>query len=224
MRSPLWRRSLPELQTARNTMARRIARSFLGRRFPYTGPVSAAAPTGFRSTAYFDNVNKAGSINGRKIKLISADDAHSPPRALAVKRLVEGDGVLLIYGFLGVSTRRRSHNCLSTREPADPATFRMPIGGPSPMPIDTRDRRDGYDLCCRDRRRHLRRCAELPSGSPCAGKQGRRIAAGVRRAAVAGPLAALARPPVFVLSVYFFPTAHVSILTVPAFTLAAVVG
>lgn len=89
----------------------------LGQTIPYSGPVSAAAPTGFASTAYFDKINKAGGINGRKIKLISTDDAYSPPKAFeAVRRLVEGDGVLLIYGSLGTPTNAVAQKYLNSNK------------------------------------------------------------------------------------------------------------
>jgi branched-chain amino acid transport system substrate-binding protein len=77
----------------------------LGQTMPYSGPVSAAGTVGTASIAYFDAVNKAGGINGRKITLISSDDGYSPPKTVEVtRRLVESDEVLFVYGSVGTPT------------------------------------------------------------------------------------------------------------------------
>jgi branched-chain amino acid transport system substrate-binding protein len=50
-------------------------------------------------------VREKCGVNGRKIKLISLDDAYSPPKAVEQKRkLVEEDGVLAIVGSAGSPT------------------------------------------------------------------------------------------------------------------------
>ncbi|MEQ1518802.1 MAG: ABC transporter substrate-binding protein, partial [Usitatibacteraceae bacterium] len=55
--------------------------------------------------AYFDVVNKSGGINGRKIKLISADDGYEPDKAAAnTKKLINDDGVLALFGYVGTPT------------------------------------------------------------------------------------------------------------------------
>ena len=47
-------------------------------------------------------INDEGGINGRKINFISRDDASSPPKTLEmVRKLVEEDQVLLMFGPLG---------------------------------------------------------------------------------------------------------------------------
>jgi branched-chain amino acid transport system substrate-binding protein len=77
----------------------------LGQTMPFSGPVSAAGTVGTASIAYFDAVNKAGGINGRKITLISSDDGYSPPKTVEVtRRLVESDEVLFVYGSVGTPT------------------------------------------------------------------------------------------------------------------------
>jgi branched-chain amino acid transport system substrate-binding protein len=44
-------------------------------------------------------INAAGGINGRKINLISLDDAYSPPKTIEqTRKLVEGEEVLAIAG------------------------------------------------------------------------------------------------------------------------------
>jgi ABC-type branched-subunit amino acid transport system substrate-binding protein len=49
-------------------------------------------------------VNEAGGINGRKINLISLDNAFSPPKAIEqTRKLVEDDGVLADVGTVGTT-------------------------------------------------------------------------------------------------------------------------
>ena len=77
----------------------------IGNIMPYSGPASAYAAIGRTEEAYFDKINAEGGINGRKIKFISYDDAYSPTKTVEqARRLVESDGVLLIFGSLGTST------------------------------------------------------------------------------------------------------------------------
>jgi branched-chain amino acid transport system substrate-binding protein len=69
---------------------------------PYSGPASAYGVVGKTEAAYFNKVNAEGGINGRKINFISYDDAYSPPKAVEqARKLVESDGVLLIFNSLG---------------------------------------------------------------------------------------------------------------------------
>ena len=73
-----------------------------GNTMPYSGPASAYATIGKTEAAYFDMVNANGGINGRRIDFISYDDGYSPPKAVEqARRLVEDDGVLLIFNSLG---------------------------------------------------------------------------------------------------------------------------
>ncbi len=77
----------------------------IGNIMPYSGPASGYASIGRTEEAYFNKVNAEGGINGRKIKFISYDDAYSPPKTVEqARKLVESDGVLLIFGSLGTST------------------------------------------------------------------------------------------------------------------------
>jgi branched-chain amino acid transport system substrate-binding protein len=47
-------------------------------------------------------INDQGGINGRKNNFISRDDGYSPPKTVGqVRKLVEEDGVLLMFGTLG---------------------------------------------------------------------------------------------------------------------------
>ncbi|MGO4512460.1 ABC transporter substrate-binding protein [Bradyrhizobium sp. 2TAF36] len=77
----------------------------IGNIMPYSGPASAYAAIGKAEEAYFNKINAEGGINGRKIKFISYDDGYSPPKTVEqARKLVESDGVLLIFGSLGTST------------------------------------------------------------------------------------------------------------------------
>ena len=77
----------------------------LGNTMAYSGPVSASGAIGRAEAAYFAKINDEGGINGRKINFISRDDAYSPPKTLeAVRKLVEQDQVLLLFGVLGTAT------------------------------------------------------------------------------------------------------------------------
>ena len=74
----------------------------VGNIMPYSGPASAYGVIGKTEAAYFNKINAEGGINGRKINFISYDDGYSPPKAVEqARRLVESDGVLLIFQSLG---------------------------------------------------------------------------------------------------------------------------
>src|SRR3981081_3138320 len=76
----------------------------LGQTVPYSGPASAFSSYGRVMTGYFKMVNEAGGINGRKINLISLDNAFSPPKAIEqTRKLVEDDGVLADVGTVGTT-------------------------------------------------------------------------------------------------------------------------
>jgi branched-chain amino acid transport system substrate-binding protein len=76
----------------------------LGQTVPYSGPASAFSSYGRLMAGYFQMINEAGGINGRKINLISLDNAFSPPKAIEqTRRLVEDDGVLADVGTVGTT-------------------------------------------------------------------------------------------------------------------------
>ena len=64
----------------------------LGTTATYSGPVSAIASYGEAQVAYFKMINDNGGINGRKVNLISYDNAFSPPKTIEqTRRLIEPD-------------------------------------------------------------------------------------------------------------------------------------
>src|SRR5438105_5035930 len=73
----------------------------IGNTMSYSGPASAYAVVGKTEAAYFSKINVEGGINGRKINFISYDDGYSPPKTFEqTRKLVESDGVLLIFGII----------------------------------------------------------------------------------------------------------------------------
>jgi branched-chain amino acid transport system substrate-binding protein len=77
----------------------------IGQTNPYSGPLSAYGTQGRAQAAYYKMINDQGGVNGRKIKLISLDDAYSPPKTVEQhRRLIESDEVLGIVGTMGTPT------------------------------------------------------------------------------------------------------------------------
>jgi branched-chain amino acid transport system substrate-binding protein len=77
----------------------------IGQTIPYSGPLSAYGTQGHAEAAYYKMINDNGGVNGRKIKLLSLDDAYSPPKTVEQhRRLVESDEVLGIVGTMGTPT------------------------------------------------------------------------------------------------------------------------
>jgi branched-chain amino acid transport system substrate-binding protein len=76
----------------------------IGQTMPYSGPASAYGVIGRTEAAYFKMINDQGGINGRKINLISLDDAYSPPKTVEqVRRLVEDEKVAFCFQTLGTA-------------------------------------------------------------------------------------------------------------------------
>ncbi len=76
----------------------------IGQTVPYSGPASYGGTIGRIQVPYFEDLNARGGINGRKVKLISLDDAYSPPKTVeATRRLVESDGVLATWFSMGTA-------------------------------------------------------------------------------------------------------------------------
>lgn len=59
------------------------------------------------SLVYFNKINAAGGVNGRKIKLISVDDGYEPEKsAAATQQLIEKDQVFALFGYVGTPTSK----------------------------------------------------------------------------------------------------------------------
>jgi branched-chain amino acid transport system substrate-binding protein len=80
----------------------------IGQTMPYSGPLSSYGTIGRLETAYFKMLNDKGGVRGRKINLISVDDGYSPPKTVEqIRRLVEGDGVLMTFKFSNPEVHER---------------------------------------------------------------------------------------------------------------------
>jgi ABC-type branched-subunit amino acid transport system substrate-binding protein len=89
----------------------------IGQTIPYSGPVSAWASNGYTYAAYFKMINAQGGINGRKINLVSLDDGGSPPKSVEqTRKLVENDGVLLIFGTVGTPSNMAIQKYLNAKK------------------------------------------------------------------------------------------------------------
>src|ERR1700685_1601480 len=89
----------------------------IGQTVPFSGPASAYATIGKTQAAYFKMINDQGGIHGRKINLIQYDDAYSPPKAVEqVRKLVEGDEVLLTFQLVGTPSNAAVQKYLNARK------------------------------------------------------------------------------------------------------------
>jgi ABC-type branched-subunit amino acid transport system substrate-binding protein len=89
----------------------------VGNIMPYSGPASAYGTTGKSEAAFFKMLNEEGGINGRKIQFISYDDGYSPPKTVEqARKLVEQDGVLLIFNSLGTPTNTAIQKYLNQKK------------------------------------------------------------------------------------------------------------
>ena len=114
----------------------------IGQTMPYGGPASAYGVFGRAHTAYFEVINEAGGIKGRKLNLISVDDGYSPPKTVEqTRRLVEQERVAFIFGSLGTPTNLAIRSYLNDNKVpqlfistgsslfADPKHFPWTMGG-----------------------------------------------------------------------------------------------
>jgi len=89
----------------------------IGQTMPYSGPASSYGTIGKAEAAYFAMINAEGGVNGRKINLISLDDAYSPPKTVEqTRRLVEEENVLLDFSPLGTPPNTAIHKYLNARK------------------------------------------------------------------------------------------------------------
>src|SRR5687767_10227124 len=74
----------------------------VGQSVALTGPGSAlAAPFAQGAKLYFDRVNAAGGINGRKIELVTLDDRGNPALTAENTKKLLGQGVFSLFGYYG---------------------------------------------------------------------------------------------------------------------------
>jgi ABC-type branched-subunit amino acid transport system substrate-binding protein len=81
----------------------------IGQSAAFSGPAQALGnDMRAGALAYFQSVNAAGGINGRKIELRTLDDGYEPDRAAANTKKLIDDGVFLLFGYVGTPTSNAS--------------------------------------------------------------------------------------------------------------------
>src|SRR5689334_24549965 len=76
----------------------------IGQTVPFSGAYSVYANIGKTPSSYMKMINDQGGVHGRKINLIQYHDAYSPPKTVEqVRKLVEGDEVLLTFQIIGTA-------------------------------------------------------------------------------------------------------------------------
>ena len=85
--------------------------------------------------AYFAKVNQAGGVHGRRIELISLDDANQVPRAEAnTRELVEQRGVFALFGYASATLSRPALPIVQQHR----VPFLAPFTGADPMRVFNR--------------------------------------------------------------------------------------
>jgi branched-chain amino acid transport system substrate-binding protein len=88
----------------------------IGQTKPYSGATSAYSAGGMVQIAFFRKLNEEGGIRGRRIKLISLDDAGSPPKTVEqTRKLVEQEEVLLVFNSNGTAPNSAVQKYLNAR-------------------------------------------------------------------------------------------------------------
>lgn len=89
----------------------------IGQTVPYSGPISSLSRFGRIEAAYLKMINAAGGVNGRKVTLISLDDAFTPAKTVQqTRKLVEDDDVLAIVGSIGTPTNLAVAKYLNSKQ------------------------------------------------------------------------------------------------------------
>jgi ABC-type branched-subunit amino acid transport system substrate-binding protein len=84
----------------------------LGMSSPFTGPNGVYGMQMREAiTTYFDQINKAGGVNGRKIELITLDDGYETDRTVAnTKALIQDRKVFALMGYYGSTPTTEAMN------------------------------------------------------------------------------------------------------------------
>jgi branched-chain amino acid transport system substrate-binding protein len=77
----------------------------MGNIVAYGGSTAMVSAIRVIQTAFFKPLREQAGVNGREIRLVSYDDACSPPKTVQqVRRHVEGDEVGIIFASAGTAT------------------------------------------------------------------------------------------------------------------------
>ncbi len=125
----------------------------IGQTMPYSGPASSYSTIGLVEQAYFTMINEQGGVNGRPIRLLSVDDGYSPPKTVEqTRKLVENDGVLLIFDAMGTAPNSAIQKYLNAKKvpqlfiSSGSARFNDPKQFPWTMPWLPSYEAEGHDL------------------------------------------------------------------------------
>ena len=89
----------------------------LGNTVPYSGPASFYGLVGQAAAACFAEGNDKGGINGRKVTVITLDDALQPPKTVEqVRKMVEQEEVDAIINQVGTATASSVRKYLNDRK------------------------------------------------------------------------------------------------------------
>ena len=123
----------------------------IGQTAPYSGPAAAYGVIGKVEAAYFQMINDAGGVGGRKIRLISLDDGYVPARSvMQVRTLIENEDVALMFSSVGTQSNVALRHYLNGRHVpqlfaasgadrwADPVHFPWTIGWQPSYRIEAR--------------------------------------------------------------------------------------
>lgn len=89
----------------------------IGMTAPLSGAGSSYNTTCQLYTAYFKRLNEEGGINGRKIDYLCRDDAYSPPKTVEqTRKLVESDGVFVVFSSVGTATNTAVQPYLASKK------------------------------------------------------------------------------------------------------------
>jgi branched-chain amino acid transport system substrate-binding protein len=89
----------------------------IGNIMAYTGWGAAYGAIGRAEAAYFQMINDRGGVNGRKILFVSLDNSSDAAQSLPLaEKLVERDGVLLLFSPLGTETNLMLRAYLNERK------------------------------------------------------------------------------------------------------------
>lgn len=89
----------------------------IGQTVPLSGPVSAYATFSRTSLAFYQMINDQGGVAGRRIELVSVDDAFSPPKTVEqTRKLVESDEVFAIVAPMGGVGAKAVQKYLNTQQ------------------------------------------------------------------------------------------------------------
>ena len=89
----------------------------IGQTKPYSGPASAYSSAGHVQRGLFEKINSEGGINGRKLTLISLDDAFTPPKTVEqTRKLVEQEQVLAVFNSNGTAANSAVQKYLNAKK------------------------------------------------------------------------------------------------------------